>query len=228
MVTMETMGRAVTARWVCSLLVATSSLCGQQFKADKAGPPPAEVAPGIVQTLEKSGFQITNSGALYCEIWLRTSLPSPQAASHEQNVTLANVPIGVLVGVIRFDGKGSDRRGQIIQPGAYILRYAIMPMNDDHQGAAPQRDFLLLSPAAEDRDVNAAGNLDVLVAMSRKASLTRHPAVLSISKADDDASGFSLRGTRTGCSKPKWAIPRSQSLLLEVRAVRRVFTNILR
>ena len=27
----------------------------------------------------------------------------------------------------------------------------MMPMNGSHQGAAPQRDFLLLTPAAEDR-----------------------------------------------------------------------------
>ena len=69
-----------------------------------------------------------------------------------------------------------------------------MPANDDHQGAAPQRDFLLLTPAAEDRDLNATPNFDALVAMSRKASQTAHPAVLSFRKAETDSPGFSQQG----------------------------------
>jgi hypothetical protein len=194
MVTMETMGRALTAvGWTWTLLLASATAWGQQFKADKAGPPPPEVASGIAQAIEKTGVQISGNGTAYCEIWLRTSLPSG-VASNEQNVTLPHVPMGALLGVIRFDGNGSDRRGQTIKPGVYTLRYGIMPMNGNHQGAAPQRDFLLMTPAAEDRDVKATPNFDALVAMSRKASLTPHPAVLSFWKADTDAPGFSQQG----------------------------------
>ena len=166
---------------------------GQQYAADRSGPPPAEVAPGIAQALEKPGFQISNNRTAYCEIWLRTNPPAG-ARSQEQNVTLPNIPPGALLGVIRFDGPGSDRRGQTIQPGVYTLRYGIMPANDDHQGAGRQRDFLLLTPSAEDRDLNATPNFDALVAMSRKASRTAHPAVLSVRKADADATGFSQQG----------------------------------
>jgi hypothetical protein len=151
------------------------------------------VASGIAQALDKSGFQISANGAAYCEIWLRVNLPSG-AASKEQNVTLPNMPMGALLGVIRFDGNGSDRRGQSIKAGVYTLRYGIMPMNGSHQGAAPQRDFLLMTPANEDRDVNAAPNFDALVAMSRKASRTPHPAVLSLWKAAADSPGFSQQG----------------------------------
>jgi hypothetical protein len=96
--------------------------------------------------------------------------------------------------VIRFNAAGSDRRGQRIQPGVYTLRYGIMPMNGAHQGAAPQRDFLLLTPAAEDGNLNSTPNFDTLVAMSRKASHTAHPAVLSFWKADTDSPGFSQQG----------------------------------
>jgi hypothetical protein len=175
------------------LLLVSATVWGQQYKADKAGPPPPEVASGIAQALEKPGFQISSNGAAYCEIWLRGSLPSG-AGSAEQNVTLPNVPVGALLGVIRFDATGSDRRGQTLQPGVYTLRYGIMPMNGDHQGAAPQRDFLLLIPAAEDRDLNATPNFDALVALSRKASHSPHPAVLSFWKADTDSPGFSQQG----------------------------------
>jgi hypothetical protein len=188
------MGRALTAiRWTWPLLVASVSLSAQQYKADKAGPPPSEVASGIAQALGKMGFQISNNGAAYCEIWLRTSLPS-SPVSKEENVTLANIGLGTLLGVIRFDGNGMDRRGQSIKPGVYTLRYGIMPANDAHQGAARQRDFLMLTPAADDRDLNAAPKFEALVGMSRKASGTPHPAVLSFWKADEDAPGFSPQG----------------------------------
>ena len=189
---METMGSALV-RWTGLLLLASVTVWGQEYKADKAGPPPPEVASGIAQAIEKIGFQISTNGAAYCEIWLRTSLPS-HAASNEQNVTLPNIPTGMLLGAIRFDGNGSDRRGQTIKPGVYTLRYGVMPMNDQHQGAAPQRDFLLMTPASEDRDLNAAPNFDTLVAMSRKASQTAHPAVLSLWKTDADSPGFSQHG----------------------------------
>jgi hypothetical protein len=193
--------RSALVRWAyrfnlasATVLMASATMWGQEYKADKAGPPPPELAPGIAQALDKLGFQISAAGAAYCELWFRASLPSGHATDQNArltNVTLANIPVGALVGVIRFDGNGSDRRGPAIQPGVYTLRYAIMPLNDNHQGAAPQRDFLLLTPAAEDRDLNATPDLDALVTMSRKASRTPHPAVLSLWKADADSPGFS-------------------------------------
>jgi hypothetical protein len=163
------------------------------YKAEPAGGPPAEVAPAIAQALQKDGTRITASGAAYCEIWFRTEKPSG-AKSSEENVTLPSVPPGALLGVIRFDGKGADRRGQTIKAGVYTLRYGIMPVNGDHQGAAPQRDFLLLTPAADDQDLNSTPNFDALVAMSSKASGTPHPAVLSFWKSDADTPGFSKQG----------------------------------
>ena len=193
------MGCALTvARWTWPWLLAPAVLWGQQYKADRAGAPPAELASGIAQALEKNGFQISNQGAAYCGIWLRANLPSGARAGEQNaalpNVTLPNIPQGALLGVIRFDAAAVDRRGQSIKAGVYTLRYGIMPMNGSHQGAAPQRDFLLLTPAAEDRDLNATPNFDTLVAMSRKASHSAHPAVLSLWKAATDSPGFSQQG----------------------------------
>lgn len=187
------MGRArAAARRTWPLLLVFATAWGQPYKADKAGPLPRELASGIALALDQAGFQISSNGAPYCELWLRARLPAGPAST-EPNVTLP-IPPGTLLGVIRYVGPGSDRRGQAIQPGVYTLRYGIMPMNDSHQGAAPQRDFLLLIPAADDRDLNATPNFDALMAMSRKASRSPHPAVLSFWKAASDSPGFSQRG----------------------------------
>ncbi len=170
--------------------LAQAVLCAQQYKAEKAGPPPAEVAGGISQALAPAGFRITANSAPYCEIWLRAELPRSSAPG-EEKVTLPGIASGTLVGVIRFDGPAMDRRGQAIRPGVYILRYGIMPLNIAHEGAAPGRDFLLLTPAAEDRDLKTLASPEALVALSRKASGVAHPAVLAVRKAETDSAGFS-------------------------------------
>ena len=167
-------------------------LAGFAQKAEPGGAPPAEAGPAIAAVLQKAGTKITNNGATYCEIWFRTDKPSGPKST-EENISLP-LPQGALLGVIRFAGNGADRRGQTIKPGVYTLRFGIMPINGDHQGAAPQRDFLLMTPAADDKDLNSTPGFEALVAMSRKASGTPHPAVLSFWKADTDKPGFSKQG----------------------------------
>jgi hypothetical protein len=96
------------------------------------------------------------------------------------------------LGVLRFPSAGADRRGQTIKPGVYTLRYGLYPVNGDHQGAAPQRDFAVLTPIAEDKDPNSTPAFDDLMAMSRKASGTPHPAVLSLEPPAAGSSAPSL------------------------------------
>ena len=177
----------------CFLLAASAALA--QYKSEPAGAPPAELAPAISQALEQQGTKIVGSnGAVFCEVWFRTSLPSG-AKSSEEGVTLPMIPHGVLVGAIRFPGAGADRRGQPIKPGVYTLRYSLQPVNGDHLGVSPQRDFLVMVPASEDKDANAMPNYDALMVMSRKASGTRHPAVLSMWAAGaSDPAGFAKQG----------------------------------
>lgn len=173
-------------------LMLLSTVAYGQYKSEPAGAPPSEVPSALTQMLQKSGAKISNNGTAYSEIWLRAEKPA--AAKTEENQSLPIQP-GTLLGVIRFDGKGQDRRGQGIKPGVYTLRYALIPVNGDHQGAAPQRDFVVMSPVAIDTDLNATPAFDKLMDMSRKASGTPHPAVLSLWKADADSQmGLSKQG----------------------------------
>lgn len=166
-----------------------------QYKAQPAGDPPSEAAPAILATLNKAGTKIVAAnGSAYVEIWLRSTAPTGPPST-EPNVTLPMIPAGALLGVLRFPAKGSDRRGQTIAAGVYTLRYGNYPINGDHQGAAPQRDFMVLSPAAMDKSADAVADFDALMNISRKASGTPHPAVLSFWKADSDFKpGFDKQG----------------------------------
>jgi hypothetical protein len=168
------------------LLLGAVTVCAfGQYKLESAGAPPSEVSPAIRDALQKDGAKITGPNGAFCEVWLRTSVPS--AANPEQNASFTNIAPGTLMGVIRFPGKGADRRGQTIQPGVYTLRLSFYPVDGAHQGVAPTRDFLLMVPAAGDTDLKSTPGYDQLVNMSRKASGTQHPAVLNTWKAD--ASG---------------------------------------
>ncbi len=170
-----------------SLLTALSAL--GQYKAQPAGAPPA-----LAELLEKAGTQITDaSGKVIAEIWLVTSVKKG-AKSSDENVTLAGIPHGTLLGVLRAPAAYNDRRGQVIKPGVYTLRYSMFPINGDHQGVAPQRDFFVLTKMADDTDPNAAPNFETLMTWSRKASGTPHPLVLSMWKADDPKPDFSQQG----------------------------------
>jgi len=180
-------------RRVTSALALCSAGLFGQYTAERTGPPPVQLAARIAQLMQKDGFKVSHQGQPYCEIWFRAEQPSGRAQP-EVNVTLASIAPGTLVGVINFDDRGADRRGQPIAAGIYTLRYAVMPRNEAHLGAARQRDFLVMSRAADDQDPNATPNFEALMKMSAKASLTPHPAVLSLRKADADAPGFSQRG----------------------------------
>jgi hypothetical protein len=151
-----------------------------QYKIEPGGAPPSDLAPAFASMLQQQGVKILGpDGSAYCQVWLRTQAPSGPKSTDEA-VTLPTIPQGALLGVIKFDAAAQDRRGQSLKPGLYTMRYSQYPVNGDHQGVAPQRDFALLVPAADDKDPNANPGFDALVAMSAKASGTPHPAVLSI------------------------------------------------
>jgi hypothetical protein len=180
---------------VSSALFLIASVAFGQYSSKPAGSPPPDLAPAIAAELAPSGLQVlSEDGKVYCEIWLRAKPPQgPETA--ENNVQLKTIPHGALVGVIRYAQEGKDRRGQRLKPGLYTLRFSYYPEDGAHLGVEPNRDFLVLSPAGEDTDPKATPGFNDLMAMSRKASGTNHPAVLSIWKVE---SGFTEGFAQTG------------------------------
>jgi len=167
------------------LLVLSGSLALAQYKMEPAGAPPSDLAPAFTAVLQKQGIKILGPGdSVYCEVWFRTQLSSGPKSTDDA-VTLS-IPQGAFLGVIRFPGPANDRRGQSLKAGTYIMRYSQHPVNGDHQGVAPQRDFALLVRASDDSDPGATPGFDALVALSAKASGTPHPAVLSICSSSSD------------------------------------------
>jgi hypothetical protein len=176
-------------------LLAASVLAAADYKAAAAGEIPAEVAAPLKDLLEPKGAKImAPDGSAYAEVWLVKSIKLG-AESGQANTTLGTLPHGTFMGVIKYAAQGQDRRGQNVKPGVYTLRHSLFPINGDHQGVSPQRDFLVLSRASEDTKPEPIADFDALMTLSRKVSGTPHPSVLSYWKEDSAFQpGFAQQG----------------------------------
>ena len=163
----------------CALLL--SLLCSAQTgKLETSGSLTGPGVPDAVrQALDSKGYRLTLDDGTSLELWLRNNIPS-QPKKDSADVIYTELPESTLVGVLRFPKAASDFRGQQIPAGFYTLRYALIPNDGNHLGVSPNRDFLLLVPAASDTDPNATFKFEQLAEMSRKATGTRHPGPLSL------------------------------------------------
>jgi len=161
-----------------AVLVAALSVSAQDYKLETISTAPPDLPAAYAGVIAAQGYRVVGPKGPWCEVWFRTAIP--QGPKSTDDAIVFSIAQGTLIGVLRFPAAGSDRRGQPIKPGVYTLRYSDFPVDGAHQGVAPQRDFALLTPIANDPDPNAKPAFDALVAMSTKASGTPHPAVLSM------------------------------------------------
>src|SRR5207253_5746935 len=162
--------------------MSVSLVCAaQNGKVETIGlPPEPDLLQSVRQVLEPKGYRVAlDDGSVACELWLRKSVPS-QPKKDVQGAIYTELGESTLVGVLHFPQASTDYRGQAIPAGFYTLRYELMPNDGNHLGAAPSRDFLLLVPAGSDPDPNATSKFQELVALSRGATKTKHPGVLSL------------------------------------------------
>lgn len=166
--------------WIVELLLASFLIAAPVVadpKLEKGVAVPDGVPAALKERVETQGVRVLNdAGAAYVEIWLTKAL-SAEAKAPGAEVLYTGIPEGSFLGVWRFLSNGSDFRGQPIKPGFYSMRYALMPSDGNHIGAAQYRDFVLLVPAAADDKPDANLKFDEMVNLSRKASGTGHPAV---------------------------------------------------
>lgn len=173
--------RSVGLVLASELLWAATTFAQGSYKIESISGPPADVPTDVQDSLLAQGTRLLNDqGTAVCEIWLRKEIPTQQAGGASADILYGNLAAGTLVGVLRFPSGGSDFRGQQIKAGTYTLRYALIPQDGNHLGVSPNRDFLLLSPVAQDTEIGRALAFDPLLKLSRQASGTPHPAVLSL------------------------------------------------
>lgn len=152
-------------------------------------PSSSDIPAALKAALQPQGSQILDSaGAAVCEIWLGNTVGLQASSNSSPDVMYGNLAVGTLVGALHFPKAGSDFRGQAIKQGYYTLRYALTPQDGNHMGVNPTRDFVLMSPAAQDTQVDKVLSFADLLKLSKQASGTNHPAILTLDPAGNGAT----------------------------------------
>ena len=145
----------------------------------------------LKKVLEPKGHRVTLSdGTVLCEIWLSTAVTTGK--NDAQGAGYTWLPESTLVGVITFPKAATDFRKQNIKAGSYTLRSALNPVDGNHLGISPIRDFLLLTPVAADLDPTAKYKFEDLTEMSRKTTGSNHPSPMSLVSPDGISTWPSL------------------------------------
>ena len=146
----------------------------------------------LVDGLDPNGLRLTipvnGLKTTVCELWLAKTV-STHESSPGPGILYGNLKVGEFVGVIHYVPESSedireDFRDQKLRAGYYTMRYAQMHDDKALKDVNPYRDFVLLSPVSVDRDPAAVPGMDELLRLSRFASRTRHPAVMSLVPVD--------------------------------------------
>lgn len=177
-------------RFVLVLLLANASgVRAQSLSAARSEvPPPDELSAAVKGSLGGAAAKV-QSGTVTLEFWWVKSLDASESGEG-----WARVAEGSLVGAVRISDPYPDVRGRRIKPGVYTLRYALQPMNGDHLGVSPHREFLLVSPAAADMSTAPTGHQGT-VDLSKQTTGVAHPAVWSLDPPTG-ASGEPLSSCR--------------------------------
>jgi hypothetical protein len=116
-----------------------------------------------------------------CDVWWVKATPAAQPPSTGAGILYGKLRKGAVVGVLRFlNADAEDSRDQKLKPGGYTMRYAQVLPGNEETGSAEYRDFLLLIPVAEDRQVTTALSDAEMTRLSIVATGTRLPALLSL------------------------------------------------
>ncbi len=174
------MRKAVLFFSVLSLILPFSvSAAGAKLESIGAFNDPA-ASDSLKGALEEKGYRVVmDDGSIVCELWLRKAIPA-SAKKDVGGAIYTEIPDSTLIGVISFPKGGGDFRGQGVKAGAYTLRYSLHPIDGNHLGISPVRDFLVMVPLADDKDAGAQFKFEDLMKLSSKASGTTHAAPLSL------------------------------------------------
>jgi hypothetical protein len=168
---------ATTTMLLIVLPVAAADKDAYSIKVQDKSAPPKELPDTVRKLLAERSVQLLDAkGEVLAEVWMRKEVPAKATEAQLKNgLTYREVPETTLLGAVKLPKQGSDYRKQKIPPGVYTLRLGYQPQDGDHMGTAPYSEFVLLSPAKEDKGAETM-EIKALTEMSAK-STNGHPAV---------------------------------------------------
>ncbi len=160
-----------------SLLLAPFAI-GQRIEKLSAFP---DVPDKIKAALDATGYRVFLPNTLAAgNVWFANKVATAKR-DDAKGSSYPQFADSTFLGVIVFPKGGArDFRGQTVRPGAYTMRYQLLPSDGNHLGVAPYPDFVLLMPVADDPDPAAVYDFAKLVELSSAAAHSGHPAAFEM------------------------------------------------
>lgn len=141
------------------------------------------VSEEIAEAISDQGVRVKSGSSTVCELWLAKEL------AYDPDFTASPTRLypfesGQLVGLLHFPRRGSEFRDQTVSSGWYTLRFGLQPIDGNHIGTSPTRDFLLLVEAEQDEFAKNWSE-DELHMTSAEAAGAAHPAMLCLQNPTD-------------------------------------------
>jgi len=173
--------------FLVAVLLATSiysapALASDPYAIESAQPKASELPPGMADQLDPHGSVVSTEsnglGMPICEVFWAKAVLLQDGATKSGRLNYRSLRRGSLLGVIHFLPEASDDfredfHDQKLKAGYYTMRYETIKDDDS-------RDFVLLSPIRLDGDPRRVLSMDELTQLSRVASRTSRPAVMSL------------------------------------------------
>jgi len=158
-----------------------STAIGQDYSVEIINEPakPDKVDEELVKQFSGQGYRVKrDSRRTVCEIWLckKWEVEADFKVTEERRYPFYP---GQLIGLLHFTRRGSDFRDQSFSKGWYTLRFDLQPVDGNHVGTSPTRDFLLLVAAAQDEPGKQWSQEDLLE-VSAEAAGSSHPGMLCL------------------------------------------------
>lgn len=147
---------------------------------------PEEVAGPLRDVLAPEGIRVSREdGKPWIDLWLRKAIPATEEpAGPKGTILYPFLQPGEYLGAVRLHGSEYDYRDQEILSGTYTIRYGLQPVNGDHLGVSPYRDYFLLLPTEDDQQLVVKGEEDLNLESSFAAG-SNHPAVFMLLPAPE-------------------------------------------
>ncbi len=174
---------------ISGLLLVITPVLWAQIKSQKVdSKPPESAAPEVQAVLAGTAMEVMdNDGKPVLKVWLAKELAgSAKPAGAKGTILFPFLTEGQFLGVVQIQSQVGDYRDQPIAPGLYTMRYGLQPVNGDHLGASPFRDYACLVPAKIDRKPEILAK-KALEKSSAEAAGTSHPAIMMFLPPREDA-----------------------------------------
>ncbi len=150
---------------------------------------PKELADEIGAVLQARVIRLGPKDKPRMEFWFRKEIPLAEKPAADA-FAVTSVKEGTLLGAVRVLKERRDFKDEEIPPGVYVLRLGLQPEDGNHQGTAPTRTFVLLTPAVKDRRLESLAKHDDLVKVSQTINAAKHPSNLNLQPVTEPGGSF--------------------------------------